>query len=307
MLTSTTPLSGGTATVQYGDDMVIDRGVVRYFNDYGNPVNHYYPDYPGVGIGYFSSNHRRMRYYYKSPIPEFLFQHQIDSAFIYLSRTNSRGCYGTQSWRLTANEVTETIPDDFEEYYGGGEEPEHNPTNCDTSELLEWDYEGWVILNITSLVNAWLFNDRVNNGVVFRLLPEGTPTQQEISFSQSTGTVDVRPKLVIHGETIPDTVIRSTVVGLDPIAIQPETLELSSFPNPFNPSTTIEYEVPETGHIKLEVFNILGQPISTLVNKKVTAGQHAVTFHGGNLPSGIYFYRIQSGDYFSTRKMVLNR
>jgi hypothetical protein len=83
-----------------------------------------------------------------------------------------------------------------------------------------------------------------------------------------------------------------------------------NFPNPFNPITTIQYSVPETGWIKLSVFNAIGQEVVTLVNEEKQVGLYKVEFSatGGsayNLPSGIYFYKLQSGNFVETRKMVL--
>jgi len=83
-----------------------------------------------------------------------------------------------------------------------------------------------------------------------------------------------------------------------------------NYPNPFNPSTTIEFALPRAGKVKLEVFNILGQHVRTLVDRQVPAGQHQIEFDGrsksGNmLASGVYFYRLASDEFTQSRKMVL--
>lgn len=87
---------------------------------------------------------------------------------------------------------------------------------------------------------------------------------------------------------------------------QPQTFKLhQSYPNPFNPTTTIGYELPQQTDVKLEVFNILGQRIVTLVNETQTSGIHEVTFDASNLSSGVYLYRITTGQFTKSRKMLL--
>jgi hypothetical protein len=78
-----------------------------------------------------------------------------------------------------------------------------------------------------------------------------------------------------------------------------------NYPNPFNPATKIAYSLGKAENVKLIVYNLLGQEISVLVNGQRTAGKHIIEFNGANLPSGIYFYTLQTGDRILTNKMVL--
>src|SRR6056297_694411 len=78
-----------------------------------------------------------------------------------------------------------------------------------------------------------------------------------------------------------------------------------NYPNPFNPTTTIQFGLPETGNVSLEVFDMTGRRVATLVNESKTAGWHTVTFDASNLASGMYIYRIQSGEFITTRKLIL--
>lgn len=78
-----------------------------------------------------------------------------------------------------------------------------------------------------------------------------------------------------------------------------------NYPNPFNPETNIKFSLPQAGLTTLKIFNSLGQEIATLVNEKMQAGVHAVTFSAASLPSGIYFYRLQSVDFVQVKKMAL--
>lgn len=78
-----------------------------------------------------------------------------------------------------------------------------------------------------------------------------------------------------------------------------------NYPNPFNPKTKIDYELPINGFTALAIYDILGNRISTLVNKEQTAGSHSINFDATNLSSGIYFYTLTSNSYTKTRKMIL--
>ena len=91
----------------------------------------------------------------------------------------------------------------------------------------------------------------------------------------------------------------------------PAAFSLSNaYPNPFNPSTNIQFSIAKTENVKLEVFNILGQKIATLVNSQVKPGNYTATWNGKNefgsqVASGIYFYRLESQSFNATKKMIL--
>ncbi len=78
-----------------------------------------------------------------------------------------------------------------------------------------------------------------------------------------------------------------------------------NFPNPFNPETTIPYMLPERAHVQLSVYDLLGREVATLVNGVMEAGVHSASFNGAQLSSGVYFYRMEAGDYKQTRKLML--
>lgn len=80
---------------------------------------------------------------------------------------------------------------------------------------------------------------------------------------------------------------------------------MQNYPNPFNPATTIRFTIPEKVKVTLDVYNLIGQKVATLVNDEINAGQHEVKFDGSNLSSGIYLYKIQAGDFVSVKKMLL--
>jgi hypothetical protein len=78
-----------------------------------------------------------------------------------------------------------------------------------------------------------------------------------------------------------------------------------AYPNPFNPSTTIRYALPQDSRVSLAVFNMLGQPIVELVDEHQPAGYYDVRFDGTELTSGVYFSRLQANDFVATRRLVL--
>ena len=94
--------------------------------------------------------------------------------------------------------------------------------------------------------------------------------------------------------------------GIADLIRVPERYELgSASPNPFNPSTDIAFALPEAGNVRLIVFNTLGREVATLADGWKPAGWHNATFEASQLSSGIYFYTLQAGDFFQTKKMLL--
>ncbi len=90
--------------------------------------------------------------------------------------------------------------------------------------------------------------------------------------------------------------------------LTPSKFELSqNYPNPFNPSTTIRYGLPNRAHVTLAVYNTLGQQVALLQNGEQEAGYHEVKFDGSGLSSGVYFYRIQTGEFVRTRELLILR
>ena len=78
-----------------------------------------------------------------------------------------------------------------------------------------------------------------------------------------------------------------------------------NYPNPFNPNTVISYQLPENSEVSLKVFDMLGREVATLVDGRMSAGTHQVSFNASNLASGMYVYRLVAGDFTSTKTMIL--
>lgn len=80
---------------------------------------------------------------------------------------------------------------------------------------------------------------------------------------------------------------------------------LQNYPNPYNPSTKIRFDITVSSHVNLTVFDVTGRTISIIVNDKLNAGKYEITFSALNLPSGIYYYKLTAGGLSETRKMIL--
>ena len=160
--------------------------------------------------------------------------------------------------------------------------------------------------------------DRNGDTLVFRLnsapgflsidtttgLISGTPATGDVGDHTITVEVDDQ-----NGGTDTQTYTLHVIptVGIDPSfnQIPKEFVIYQNYPNPFNPVTHIRYGVPRAAHVKIEVYNSLGQKLTELVNEYKPAGYHLANFEASSFASGIYFYRIVAGDYHVVKKMML--
>ena len=103
---------------------------------------------------------------------------------------------------------------------------------------------------------------------------------------------------------------KAPVEALSPPAEDPETASPAyalegSFPNPFNPSTTIRFDIPESVQVRLVVFDVMGREVARLVDGTIEAGMHEVSFDASHLPSGMYFAHFTAGGFTQTQRMTL--
>jgi hypothetical protein len=98
-----------------------------------------------------------------------------------------------------------------------------------------------------------------------------------------------------------------SIVGINDFlnSLPTEHTFYQNFPNPFNPATTIRYEIPERSIVTIKIYDVLGSEMAILVNEEKPAGYYNTEFDASELPSGIYFYRLQAGSFVETKKMVL--
>ncbi|MEX1055844.1 MAG: T9SS type A sorting domain-containing protein, partial [Rhodothermales bacterium] len=106
-------------------------------------------------------------------------------------------------------------------------------------------------------------------------------------------------------ETVEDDIGVVTNVGVDDEELPAGFALAQNYPNPFNPVTTIEYSVPATGQVTLEVLDMLGRQVALLVSAEQSPGSYTVKLDGQEMASGLYVYRLTAGSLATTRKMLL--
>lgn len=154
------------------------------------------------------------------------------------------------------------------------------------------------------LITPFLVNAQ---GVI--LPASGFATNGNISLVFSAGETIVgefgNESMSLAVVSIPDlSVIPTSLENLEDL---PQEFGLSqNYPNPFNPSTTINYALPKSSDVSIDVFNVLGKKVATLVNQRKAAGNHSTQFQASNLSSGVYFYTLRiNGKVLKSQKMLL--
>ncbi|MGD1045151.1 MAG: T9SS type A sorting domain-containing protein [Bacteroidota bacterium] len=138
------------------------------------------------------------------------------------------------------------------------------------------------------------------------------------SFHQASGSVFTCPVTVagaylyqcdFHfsiGMTGSFTASKATGIENDQTSLRPNAFKLGqNFPNPFNPTTTISFDIPFQTYISIKVYNLTGQEMATIVSENMAAGNYSKIWNAAVLPSGVYFYRLQTGSFTDIRKLVL--
>lgn len=203
-----------------------------------------------------------------------------------------------------------------------------NITNIDTLEKVFIGFAG--ARNMTSLVLDLQGKPHVGYGdekVLKYAVLDGTTWQREVVLDVSaTSTIlgqltslqldtqgnphiayyEVTSKSPLTG--IVKYTTQNMITSVHQEAVNPNKVELlQNYPNPFNPSTKIRYELPERSHVTLKIFNLLGRKLATLVDEEKGAGRYEVSWDAGRFAAGLYFYRLQTGEFAETKKLLLLR
>jgi hypothetical protein len=104
---------------------------------------------------------------------------------------------------------------------------------------------------------------------------------------------------------VTDPAVHRLVLTVEPVTVPTEVTLLQNYPNPFNPSTVIRFGLPQKNHVRLELYNTLGQRVAKLVDELMDGGYHEVVFENPGLASGVYFYRLTTTNFTQTRRLVL--
>lgn len=221
----------------------------------------------------------------RSPSPEFLYLYTIDTN---RSRT-------INSLPLNTADTVVEVPMHFDASFAG----ELTLTLVNIS----GDAENFNALSIVDQSTGETISMDLGDSYTFEFDPadgelqELSPLPNLPGYSIPSGTTprflaqfDLRTPVNIHEETFD----------------VPTTVELrQNYPNPFNPTTNITFGLPQSGEVRLDVFNVAGQRVATLINSQMTSGFHTVTFDASRLSSGVYLYRLETNGQVRTEKMTL--
>lgn len=155
-----------------------------------------------------------------------------------------------------------------------------------------------------SVSNAKYWGYSAYDDIYYELVPDGTFVNPSSMAGSKTAIVIRSNKIYAFTPGDVTSINENTTALINYFELY------QNYPNPFNPSTTIKWQMPETGIVILKIYDVLGNEIATLVNEEKPAGNFEVDFsshsrEGGNLSSGVYFYRLQAGDFIQTKKMLL--
>ncbi len=170
------------------------------------------------------------------------------------------------------------------------------------------------VLKMVEDPNGYIFAVTKNSGILVSM-DEGKTWQQNTVGNKNTGsgmvgfsiTIDSKGHVFAgYSNGVYEAGNLQTAIADNPIGNKPKQFTLEqNFPNPFNPTTVIPFELKEAGMVKLTIYNMVGQKVATLLSSRMSAGSHTITFDASKISSGVYFYQLRSGNNVVTRKMTL--
>jgi hypothetical protein len=194
-------------------------------------------------------------------------------------------------------------------------EPTYDSIINTTRPLFKWRRANSVHINLQWELEYHLYLDEdedFSNPGIFPAIYDTTCTVDSLT----PGTTYFWKVLAknIEGDSIWSTNINGFFISHDATAISETPVEkktsfqlFANYPNPFNPSTTIEFDLPKTSEVTLKIFNTLGEEVATLVSDRLSAGSYSYEWDASQLASGVYLYRLEAGRYVETKKMILMR
>ncbi|NOS84077.1 MAG: T9SS type A sorting domain-containing protein [Ignavibacteria bacterium] len=156
----------------------------------------------------------------------------------------------------------------------------------------------------TSFVKSVVTDENQHYSITGLAAGTYTLTVQRLGYETETRQITLGS---VNQDTINFYLDTLNVIGIVNINSNiPDNFSLGqNYPNPFNPQTKIKFSIMQTSFAEMKIFDILGREVKTLVNENLKAGEYEVSFNAANLPSGIYFYRLNAGEFMQTKKMVL--
>ncbi len=165
-----------------------------------------------------------------------------------------------------------------------------------------------VRITLTGITSGNVAGELVDGSGVVRAVNNQTSSNPFTLTAPSEGFYKVNAGYKNPSRRWDSVTVNILTTGVGDHGVTPGEFRLDqNYPNPFNPSTTIEFALPATQRTTLKVFDVQGREMATLVDQQLEAGTHTVRWDAGILPSGVYFYRLQSGTSVQTKKLLLMR
>ncbi|MCX6165482.1 MAG: T9SS type A sorting domain-containing protein [Ignavibacteriae bacterium] len=225
-------------------------------------------------------------------------------------------------WNAPYGKLRSLISNSFAPRYSGADDTLYfevahaykNTVNIDTLFIYTSINYGttWGTSPIRTLVSSQVFNDSTLSTTTSttEFTPSQTTHWKTIKFLVNPEVKKIKFEcLSSNGNNLYITNVRlgpSLTGEMLTLNEPPKQYELHlNYPNPFNPTTTISYAIPKTSLTKLVIYDVLGREIVKLVNEVKNPGNYSITFNANNLASGVYFYRLEAGDFVDVKKMLL--
>ena len=194
--------------------------------------------------------------------------------------------------------------------------PENNDIDIETDVTVMVQFDGY--LNPSSLGGNVHFLDDEENGVEIRVNTAGY-SEGIIEFYPTSPLEENKTYSIVlkdgisatdgysHGKTETIYFTTKSVTSVDDFNNPLSYNLISAYPNPFNPATTLEYQLKQSSHVSIKIYDVIGNLVATLANGSVNAGTYRISFNGNNLPSGVYFSRITTDTDIKTIKLLLTK
>lgn len=153
-----------------------------------------------------------------------------------------------------------------------------------TSIVISWNLSNGATGILQDIITGNLINEIMRGTGSFTVTNPGAFNKLKVTINYSTTEVQESPLQLLQAFSL-----------------------AQNYPNPFNPSTAIDFHVPVSSFVTVKVFDVLGKEVATLVNERKSPGAYRVNFNASGLADGVYFYRLQAGQFAQTRKLVLLR
>jgi hypothetical protein len=283
-----------------------------------NVIAHNYSQDRGAGIGIWTVEDRHSPLTTINPQPAI-----INNTIVNNKAKDGSGIFNLDSYPLLMNNILWndlSEPDSREIFNDNVSYPDYPELNNGELHIFNSDIQG----SLEGLAR-WEGGNNINKDPgfidsLFHLSDTSRCVGGGVDSIEINGVYYLASQMDYFGNPRPNPIDEFVDIGAiespyeydpDPVAIDwpiqgtPTQFSLNqNYPNPFNPITKIDYELPITNYVNLSIFNLLGQKVATLVDKKQPAGSYQLQWDASDFASGLYYYRIEAGNFIKTRKMI---